>query len=411
MDKGGTFRVPGDPLASGTNRPAKVFLERLTDPSASATATTWTSASGTNVGTNVPHYHVVDQAPITVVNRTPGQSTAVPPPSVTKRDIAAAGLALWRSMEPADLVNPPPLDSLGPTAFSGPNRATWFPWPNRPFTSAAELFLVPWVDSGKIASGSNAVGMLDCYTAVSPSSNSLVTMHAGTNPLWLLDAVHVPTRFAGIHRTVTSGTSDLTKIGIHAVTSPVNQLSSYREPGRVNLNTVTADDVWNSVIAGPLAAPADTRKAAPLKGRADTSGTASQGNYPVAPTPPPVSANFMAQPAERLESLLALQGTGTAQGTNLPASFSADTHPALAASGSFNSAHLLYTANRLANTATVRSNVFAVWITVRESIENDPDSVRYHRAFYIVDRSIPVAHEPGKDHNVWDTVVLRRIIE
>jgi hypothetical protein len=28
-----------------------------------------------------------------------------------------------------------------------------------------------------------------------------------------------------------------------------------------------------------------------------------------------------------------------------------------------------------------------------------------------VDRTIPVAHEHGKDHNVWDAVLLRRIIE
>ena len=41
----------------------------------------------------------------------------------------------------------------------------------------------------------------------------------------------------------------------------------------------------------------------------------------------------------------------------------------------------------------------------------DPDAIRYHRAFYIIDRSIPVAHEPGRDHNVWDAVLLRRIVE
>ena len=76
-----------------------------------------------------------------------------------------------------------------------------------------------------------------------------------------------------------------------------------------------------------------------------------------------------------------------------------------------NPLHSIYTATRLANIATPRSNVFGVWITLRQSIPNDPDSVRYHRAFYIVDRSIPVAFEEGQDHNVWDCVRLRRIIE
>ena len=75
----------------------------------------------------------------------------------------------------------------------------------------------------------------------------------------------------------------------------------------------------------------------------------------------------------------------------------------------------------LANTATTRSHLFGVWITLREGVApggsnralgpTDPDAVRYHRAFYVIDRSIPVAHEPGRDHNVWDAVLLRRIIE
>jgi len=76
-----------------------------------------------------------------------------------------------------------------------------------------------------------------------------------------------------------------------------------------------------------------------------------------------------------------------------------------------NPLHAIYSATRLANTTTPRSNVFAIWITLREAVTNDPDSVRFHRAFYIVDRSIPVAFEPERVHNVWDCVRLRRIIE
>ena len=40
--------------------------------------------------------------------------------------------------------------------------------------------------------------------------------------------------------------------GIDVRINPVNQLSSYREPGRVNLNTVTNDQTWDAVVAGPL---------------------------------------------------------------------------------------------------------------------------------------------------------------
>jgi hypothetical protein len=101
--------------------------------------------------------------------------------------------------------------------------------------------------------------------------------------------------------------------------------------------------------------------------------------------------------------LLTLSGTGT--------TIRADAHTASSLEVNLNPLHGIYTATRLANTTTPRSNVFAVWITLRESVANDPDSVKYHRAFYIVDRSIPVGFEEGKDYNVWDCVRLRRIIE
>ena len=34
-----------------------------------------------------------------------------------------------------------------------------------------------------------------------------------------------------------------------------------------------------------------------------------------------------------------------------------------------------------------------------------------HRAFYMIDRSIPVGFEPGKNHNVDKTIMLRRYLE
>ena len=99
---------------------------------------------------------------------------------------------------------------------------------------------------------------------------------------------------------------------------------------------------------------------------------------------------------------------------------------------------------RLGNMVTNRSSVFACWITVGyfEVDENDqlidtsgapisPDptvpatpaagtvaeigadtgeQVR-NRAFFIFDRSIPVAFEPGKNHNVEDAILIKSIIE
>ena len=94
---------------------------------------------------------------------------------------------------------------------------------------------------------------------------------------------------------------------------------------------------------------------------------------------------------------------------------------------------------KLGNSVTSQSNVYAVWITIGyfeiEPNVNDagevfaidaahPDGYRFgielgsdvgqvtrHRSFYIVDRSIPVAFEPGKNHNVDKAVLVRRHLE
>ena len=74
---------------------------------------------------------------------------------------------------------------------------------------------------------------------------------------------------------------------------------------------------------------------------------------------------------------------------------------------------------RMANMVTTRSNVYAVWITIGYfqfdastndyTIEVQPD--RRNRGFFIFDRSVPVGYERGKDHNVRDAILLRRIIQ
>jgi hypothetical protein len=41
----------------------------------------------------------------------------------------------------------------------------------------------------------------------------------------------------------------------------------------------------------------------------------------------------------------------------------------------------------------------------------DQGQIQRHRAFYMVDRSIPVAFEPGENHNVDKAVILRRYVD
>jgi hypothetical protein len=92
---------------------------------------------------------------------------------------------------------------------------------------------------------------------------------------------------------------------------------------------------------------------------------------------------------------------------------------------------------KLANNLTTRSNVYAIWVTVgyfevtpisqgggTPSRTTHPDSfslgaelgsdtgeIVRHRAFFILDRSIPVAFQRGEDHNVQHAIRVKRIIE
>ena len=78
-------------------------------------------------------------------------------------------------------------------------------------------------------------------------------------------------------------------------------------------------------------------------------------------------------------------------------------------------------AMRLPNLVTDQSNVFAVWVTVslfeydpitgfgREYVNASGDAER-ERAFYIIDRTVPVGFIPGEDINTEKTILLERRI-
>jgi len=378
-----TLRMPGT-ATSGT-----VYLERISDPTQSLTVTgtiLGTTKTGKNIWDEDPlanidtatvpvRYLIVDQCPVTVVETSSVSSIDPVNASSSARKPPAP---FWRAPIVSDRGQIRARSTLTIPHIVDTGSSSWFPWPNRPFVSSAELYLVPEND---------AAGMLQSY--VQPTAaESLPAIVSKAIPVGLFDAVHVPTRFAGIHTTAgPAANTALSNAGIFYAINPANQLSAYREPGRVNLNTVVADDVWAAVVAGPL----------------QTSGTAAAV---VART----KAGLFAKPATGMHAIMALSGALdiTASGTTPPVN---DDHSSLKPLQQLNPVHNIYTATRLANTATARSNVFGVWITLRESVVNDPDSIKLHRAFYLFDRSIPVAFDPGKDHNVWDAVLLRRIIQ
>jgi hypothetical protein len=297
---------------------------------------------------------------------------------------------------------------------TGPTKPfPWLVWNNRPFVSAAELSLVPKTsafellrqhctaecDSADVPPGGrfgHLPGLFEPVTTVSSTSTLLapwvaITGRSGstgeptksTPSIW--DAVHVPTPFGGSYQDVpvtSSGTAALAPLGLDH--RPYGQLPHFREPGRINVNTITGTSVWNALVG---------------TGTAGTTIRTWSGT----------SAPFTTPAATLPEALALLSGT-----TRF-----IDTYASPARRSDANSFFRYQTVNRLTNLVTVRSNVFAVWITIGYSSTSsgfteaghDTGDIRRHRAFFIYDRSIPVGFDPGKDLNVRDAILLRRIAQ
>ena len=79
-------------------------------------------------------------------------------------------------------------------------------------------------------------------------------------------------------------------------------------------------------------------------------------------------------------------------------------------------------ASKLVNLTTDQSHVFAVRVTIGyfeydaatglgAEYGLDEGKARRHRAFYVIDRSVPAAYQEGQDMNTDNCILIRRIIE
>jgi hypothetical protein len=378
-------------LSPGNAATVSIILERLADP-------TQRYASGTN------DYLEVDRLDaLTVVDRTPDPLTNLPVEAYVKKerkiDANTAGTFWKRDYEAMPTVPGAPTDPIAIDKPRASPRVACMPWLNRPYISAAELALVPPWDSATLLdqySGFTGNGMLDRLDVILNRPPDFLAN--------LLETMTVPSRFAGIATTMDEYPAGQNPFQVTAAVDgdpgldklPINQFSGYREPGRVNLNTVGDQRIWEATVLRG-ARPAGMSQVA----NAALDWTSSNLGRPGAAR----------QPAMTALQMLTLKG-GTASTT--VAADTADPGPDPAGNPQFQ----YLTATRLANVATTRSHVFAVWVTVGffdpvtdQELGADTGDVQRHRGFYIFDRSIPVAYETGKDHNVRDAILLRRIMQ
>ena len=269
----------------------------------------------------------------------------------------------------------------------------------------------------------------------------------------LLDFLEVPSRFVG------NESWYLANGETGVLQHPFNTISHYRVPGKINLNTIpptspgaNASVVWDA-LAGEYRQSLtwENYKESLYGSRPTTNATDFTEPFRPAAAAESVLGRFGDPPFPIQATLLRprlLNGNPNPTITNLPNqplfdyesnNVSDNTDRSFTFRNGFR--------NRLANMTTTKSSVFAGWITIGffevDQDENLVDTTGMpldtdgnprtpatlapgvvpaeigaesgeqvrHRGFFIFDRSLPVAYEPGKNHNVDKAILLKTIIE
>jgi hypothetical protein len=396
----------------------------------------------------------------------------------------------------------------------------WLPWLNRDFATVHELLLVP---------KSSPAALLRDHTHQAPFDH--LFFESGTDTernakFGLLEFLRAPSRFMDAEQRLAPAAAIAVSDALASAFNgrplylpPHNYLSHFREPGRVNLNTLSSSRVWEAMLGGRPTTPYEDEvafdnagnskafvpsedwrlntnpNAATLPGSGnwvldageDTSPgnqaldrnddtnndgrqtygkqrslAASRRGWDLAglddPDPSdaaiagqfdrvlnragvpgddskpeflnpwfsmPFQAGWKAAGPEydRQQSLLLRQNES---GTHKPFLFTTDVavtgtngvaRSGFPASDPLRNPFFRYqTLSRLSNVATPRSNVFAVWMTIGFfTLENGRLGAEYgldngeavrHKAFMLIDRSLPVGYRPGETFNARETVLI-----
>jgi hypothetical protein len=288
------------------------------------------------------------------------------------------------------------------------------------------------------------------------TTNAKQPANAGADLYHLLDFVEVPSRYVGAERwynpaqfipTNTPATDALTA----TYRPPFNHLSRFRAPGKVNINTIFDKRVWKAMTYGfPDSSLADHWD---IWAQIDNSRRNIPGVTGTLPTEFP--GVFRSASAGTLVPLTGANGTPDMRVDGIQASLLREGtggRPLFSfPQGSLNEPYRNHERNsyfhyqglqKIESMITTQSNTFAVWLTVgffevepnpppgqptsltptidyshpdgyrlAQELGTDTGEIKRHRAFYIIDRSIPVCFEPGENHNVDRAVLVRRFIE
>jgi hypothetical protein len=328
----------------------------------------------------------------------------------------------------------------------------WLTWNNRPYVSPLELTLVPWLSSsqllGRYAVGTGTASPYTAYNVPFPQLLNFFPSGAPGSPdeelHRVLEYLTVPSPFVGtdVWANPTSAEN-----GTHAYHPPFNQISNYREPGRINLNTIYDQNVFNALMAGGTSSTSGsswTQWPTFVQSRSGGTGTGVLDMPPVSsPTEfahpfrsfagatmiPTLAGNNPLKPQREIDVTLLRESPAGGQPL-----FQFSSAAPTASDNTVRNPYFHYQGlQRLGNLVTTRSNVFAVWITVgyfevkpwpngvdtahpdgyqlEAELGIDTGEVVRHRAFYIIDRTLPVGFQRGQDLNSDKAILINRFIE
>lgn len=339
----------------------------------------------------------------------------------------------------------------------------WLAWHNRPFANPLELMMVPTSSQDKLcyewglAQGSQRIydGSLSATpadTARHPYSyllNFFMTSPnntVGEAPHYyrLFDHVETPSLFTGNEKWYNPSAFASGGTAAASFRPPYNRLSRFREPGRININTIFDYQEWQAISKGfPAYSDSGFFDTFVTSRRGYVANASTYGDYPSIFNNP-FRGGAAADFAVNLPDFGDYRRTGVEAGLLRPhptaISVAAADRPLFAfpsANGFDDTSRNPYFAmkgiNRLSNMVSTQSNVYAMWITVgyfytepapggvsavhpdglrlTQEVGSDQGTIERHRAFYLIDRSLPVAFEPGENHNVDRLFLIRRFIE
>ena len=276
--------------------------------------------------------------------------------------------------------------------------------------------------------------------AVTPKSASLMLELIAPRSPWVeADKVVDPNDLYIV--SPSSNAQSLANRALSIYRAPFNRYSTFVDSGRINVNTASQASVFRGMVWSSMT-PAGTRNSAALPFQMDFAASLSAPLSPA--TPGAVLPNGNARLNSGLPTefagaikpgfavdkgcLPALRTTNSVAVSLLRPEFSS-TNRLFATSKLLSGVqlpHNPYVANsavsKLVNLTTDQSHVFAVRVTIGyfeydaatglgAEYGLDEGKARRHRAFYMIDRSVPVGYQEGQDMNTDNCILMRRIIE